>query len=782
MLKNVLILPDGTEFTAIKSCKLTDCVNDGDEFTIGSAFANIIEATLFDVGAKLSLTAGDEITLYRVADDGTRTKKGVYVLEKPTRPSANILKLIGYDYITKLDKDLTAWVNSLTGWPYALQNFAGVVCSACGLKLRLTEAIPNAGFPVYKPAKANVTGRQLMRWIGEICCRFVRANADGNIELSGYTPSGVTVAPSGERYYFQGALSYETYQVAPIEAVQMRLADSENGALWPEVTESSNSYVITGNALLMARVTSDLLPFLEVIAEQMAGFTYTPCKFAMPACLDVEAGSTVEIIDKNGNRFTTCVMTKTTSGQRDTFESTGSYRRDSSTATNNQPDSTKTDGIGIKTVDVYYYLSASSTELSGGDWSTTAPTWEDGKYIWSKTVTTYSDGSTSESTPACITGAAGQNGTNGVGVENIVTLFYLSTSKTGLRGGAWVTTMPAWSAGYYLWTRSKITYTDGTISSTAPVCDSSWEAVNELDAKLDFEEVLNRLTKNGELKGLFEEDGILCVNADVIRSLELLFAKDIIMTGKFECTAETYLPPTYDDVIYTLRSTFYPEEYPLPEEYDFDLNGDGVFDGDDALMAMDVYKGAISMSSCPGAQKTSATLRINMSDPEKLIHIFGYNMWGTYVETFIGADVNNCSFASREYLQRMINQDPYSSYLYRTVDGEREYINPPLNVGTEYRTAERSDGEVVYCKKIDCGNISGGSSALLTSSSGVPSAKAVVRWSAHTDDGWSLPYQPSLSSNSRDIVAGVQNAAIYLSVGSDYAAKRIYMTLWYTKN
>lgn len=31
-------------------------------------------------------------------------------------------------------------------------------------------------------------------------------------------------------------------------------------------------------------------------------------------------------------------------------------------------------GVGIDSVDVEYYLSTSSTELKGGQWSTTAPT------------------------------------------------------------------------------------------------------------------------------------------------------------------------------------------------------------------------------------------------------------------------------------------------------------------------------------------------------------------------------------------------------------------------
>ena len=151
------------------------------------------------------------------------------------------------------------------------------------------------------------------------------------------------------------------------------------------------------------------------------------------------------------------------------------------------------DGIGIASVDVWYFLSTSSSSLRNGTWETTAPVWVDGKYMWSKTVTTYTNGATTESTPACITGAKGQNGSDGaagkdgadgadgVGIKSITAQFYLSTSKTTQTGGSWVTTSPTWVSGTYLWTRSVITYTDNTTKTTSPLCDSSWEAVNEVE-------------------------------------------------------------------------------------------------------------------------------------------------------------------------------------------------------------------------------------------------------------------------------------------------------------
>jgi len=40
---------------------------------------------------------------------------------------------------------------------------------------------------------------------------------------------------------------------------------------------------------------------------------------------------------------------------------------------------------------------------------------------------------------------------------------------------------------------------------------------------------------------------------------------------------------------------------------------------------------------------------------------------------------------------------------YNTVDGETEWLNPPMVMGVEYRTTERWQGKAVYTKVIDCG-------------------------------------------------------------------------------
>ena len=125
------------------------------------------------------------------------------------------------------------------------------------------------------------------------------------------------------------------------------------------------------------------------------------------------------------------------------------------------------DGVGVQDVDVLYYLSTSSSTLTGGSWSTTAPAWVNGKYIWSKTRVIYTNTTTWESDPVCISGGKGENG---LGIKSVIEEYYLSTSSSSLIGGSWSTSAPAWVNGKYIWTRSVITYTDGSSTTTDAIC------------------------------------------------------------------------------------------------------------------------------------------------------------------------------------------------------------------------------------------------------------------------------------------------------------------------
>lgn len=342
MLRTILILPDGREISSgaaqqnvIRSFKLTQKVNDTKELTLGSVCANVLEAELQTPNGGLELTAGQEITAYRTDESGSRNLLGRFVLKKPERPSANVLHITAYDRVSLLDRDLSEWLQTLQAWPYTMLDFARMVCNACGVEL-VNDTIPNGAFPVQAFFTPKITGRQLMQWIGEASGRFCRATPEGKLEFAWYTPSGVTLTADGARFFYQDGLSFEDFQVAPIQKIQIKQTRDDVGVVWPDETGEKNTYVISGNYLLATDRSDTLLPVVKTLYSQLKDMTYTPCKVKIPACMDIHAGHSLQIIDKNGKTLTTLVMTKTQAGQQDTLECTGSQTRDTTTVVNQE--------------------------------------------------------------------------------------------------------------------------------------------------------------------------------------------------------------------------------------------------------------------------------------------------------------------------------------------------------------------------------------------------------------------------------------------------------------
>lgn len=142
------------------------------------------------------------------------------------------------------------------------------------------------------------------------------------------------------------------------------------------------------------------------------------------------------------------------------------------------------DGRGIKSTAITYQAGTSGTTEPTGTWSAAVPSVSPGQYLWSKTVITYTDNTTSTAYSVAYipkNGSTGATGATGTGIASIVQQYYLSTSKTSQTDGSWVSSMPTWSSGKYLWTRYQINYKNPTSTEyTSPVCDSSWEAVNDI--------------------------------------------------------------------------------------------------------------------------------------------------------------------------------------------------------------------------------------------------------------------------------------------------------------
>lgn len=138
--------------------------------------------------------------------------------------------------------------------------------------------------------------------------------------------------------------------------------------------------------------------------------------------------------------------------------------------------------ISITSKSVTYQIGTSGTTTPTGTWSTSVPTLESGKYLWTKTYVKYSDSSetTSYAVSYCAKdGVKGDKGATGKGIKSIQDQYYLSTSNTTQTGGAWKNTQDAWKSGKYIWTRSHITWSDDTTTDTTPILAESLNTANE---------------------------------------------------------------------------------------------------------------------------------------------------------------------------------------------------------------------------------------------------------------------------------------------------------------
>lgn len=179
-----------------------------------------------------------------------------------------------------------------------------------------------------------------------------------------------------------------------------------------------------------------------------------------------------------------------------------------------------------------YYLSASQTALSGGSWSTTAPTWVNGKYMWSRTVKVDGAGNktyTPSQNGVCIAGAKGDTGASGKGIKSTAIAYQLSASQTKAPTGTWLSSPPKTDiATPYLWTRTVITYTDNTTSTSYGVSSTWTPALEDLKTRIsDAETAISNNAKEIKLKASRDEVTAISDNLKVLTKTSTEFKQTV---------------------------------------------------------------------------------------------------------------------------------------------------------------------------------------------------------------------------------------------------------------
>lgn len=349
MYYSVLRLPNGTELkggeagSTLKALTLHTAVNAGQEFAIGSAFSDYIEAEIWaDPGGSLQITAGDALTYYRKDDAGNRTKVGVFYAEKPTRTKRNSYKVTAYDTMSKLDADFSGWLHANQAqFPKTIWQLVQLACQRAGVALASSSLPINGSYSVQAFYADDLTCRQIISWAAEAAGCYAHMNADGKLQFLTYTDkrSTVKITPDGasnSTAYYADSLSYEDYTVKAIEKVQIRQSDSDVGVIYPDSTTATNTYAVQGNLLLTTGTEANLKSVVQNLYNVLKNVTYTPCKVSVPSGSGLACGQIVHVKDARGREFDTYLMSATISSGKASFESVGSASRESSSAMNSQ--------------------------------------------------------------------------------------------------------------------------------------------------------------------------------------------------------------------------------------------------------------------------------------------------------------------------------------------------------------------------------------------------------------------------------------------------------------
>lgn len=354
----------------IRSCEWTLQINESEDLNPGTVAVGELKFEFIADG--VSLNRGDEIRYYNDIS-GRRVLIATCICEKPEYVGViheqkinGIYSVTAYDKASLTEKMLSPWLmENQAIFPLSLWEFAQKVAQQCDIQI-YNDSLPRSGdYQVQAFYADDLTGRQLLSWVAQAACTFLRATPDGRLEFAWYTENATAgIGPSTDKIwtalelagelletadgevwtfgqeqlgYYSGGLSYEDYTTAPIVKVQIRQTDDDVGVIYPADETGTNALVIQGNLLLTTQTADALRPVAQAIFEIMQGVTYTPMQVDIPYTADAPApGEIISLTDAYGRRMQTYIMSRTISGQRVTLESTGNARRDSTAAVNEQ--------------------------------------------------------------------------------------------------------------------------------------------------------------------------------------------------------------------------------------------------------------------------------------------------------------------------------------------------------------------------------------------------------------------------------------------------------------
>lgn len=515
------IIVDGIETPITNSNNLqsfeidSGCYVDGN--IIGSVYAKCLKANFIDDQNNLTDKSIQAQIGVKYADlSNEYINMGKYIIERPNNEiTVNMSQITAYDDIyTSLDKKYACNIDYSSGNKTVSDLYVDV-CEQLGLT-PVTTTFTNSTIPITaNPFENGETNRTVLQTVAKIACSFVDIDNDTNkIDLR-------WLSQNQEPDYIFDLNDYSSVEGGKIICGPINCLIIKNSQIDDENVTIKDEESIKLNGEHSITISEDYVLYnaelrkqaINAIWNKVKGMKYVDCKlttyYGKPF---LKLGDKIRIYTSNTEYFDTYVLkhnftydgtfasiieSPALTGQEIKTKqdiSLGEALRNTQVEVNKQKGeirsittkvtkvtNTANDALqkandGLSNVNVQYYLSTSNTTLSGGTWSDNAPSWVDGKYMWSRTKVTNAKGEVSYEpgiNGTCIAGATGATGKDGINgkdgvngksitIKSKAIEYQASTSGTSAPTGTWTTTIPNVNKGSYLWTRTTVTYSDDT--------------------------------------------------------------------------------------------------------------------------------------------------------------------------------------------------------------------------------------------------------------------------------------------------------------------------------
>lgn len=266
--------------------------SDNSEILLGNCSAASLRFSVWNAEKKYSTFRFKKGICYLYKDEERKIKVGKFKIDKITK-NKNTLEFDCTDYMTKLD-ELFKGIEA----PYTVYKLLRQICVQLDIELRNTEDDFKHLNQSYSDADL-IRGkkcRDVLKWIGEISCKYCIFDEDGKLFLNWYDLNTI----KKEIHYNKLKEFSRDEEELFITGVSVLIEKEE------EIQGTKEGYdlrLTKDNPLLKVLSKTQREAILEDIYDKVNGMNYLSCDISLGVDDEINIGDTLKVYDEDGEVF-----------------------------------------------------------------------------------------------------------------------------------------------------------------------------------------------------------------------------------------------------------------------------------------------------------------------------------------------------------------------------------------------------------------------------------------------------------------------------------------------